>query len=605
MEKLAFGIPAILTAEGINEYGNRRTSPLYSKWPVPLGIACTFDPECARGWGQSASREYRAVGVNVALEPQADIASEPRWNRFWQTFGESSRLIADMTRAFVDGLQTASEEKEIADGWGYDSVCAVTKHFPGGGTGEAGRDSHFNYGKFAVYPGDRFRDHLEPFREGVLKLDGPTKYSAYIMPYYTISYSQDTLNGENVGNGFSEFILQELLRKELGYRGGIFSDFGILRKLERGAFMGGKPWGVEELSSEARHLKSIRAGMSIFGKGDDWQGIQEAVNISVERWGEEETFRMLRDAVRYRLVYQMKQGLFENPYLDPEESRKVLPLDEASEAGYQAQLKSIVLLKNDGVLPVKEKKKVYIPRQSRRDGAYLDLKFATVTTGSDALRQIDPVEPKLVKQWFEPVENPEDADFALVFMDGPDSGYGWSREDLSAGGNGYLPISLQYRPYRAVNAREHSIAGGDIYENFTNRTYRGKTVTAENESDLDMLLRTRHAMGSKPVIVSLTVTRPVVPAEFEPYADAILLNCRVDPRAVLDTVAGISEPSGLLPMQLPADMETVENQQEDVPFDMRCYTDSLGNTYDFGFGLNFSGVIRDARTIRYCAEINS
>ena len=107
-------------------------------------------------------------------------------------------------------------------------------------------------------------------------------------------------------------------------------------------------------------------------------------------------------------------------------------------------------------------------------------------------------------------------------------------------------------------------------------------------------------MGGKPVIVVVNITRPVVLAELEPYADAILLIFGVQNQAVLDIVSGIEEPSALLPMQMPSDMRTVEEQCEDLPHDMRSLRDSDGNLWDFGFGLDWNGPIHDARTARYC-----
>ena len=101
------------------------------------------------------------------------------------------------------------------------------------------------------------------------------------------------------------------------------------------------------------------------------------------------------------------------------------------------------------------------------------------------------------------------------------------------------------------------------------------------------------------MVVVWQLDKPAVPAEIEPWADALLVAFGVQHQAVLDIVSGKCEPSGLLPMQLPADMETVETQQEDVPRDMKCYKDSCGNVYDFAFGLNWSGVIRDGRVQKY------
>ncbi len=87
--------------------------------------------------------------------------------------------------------------------------------------------------------------------------------------------------------------------------------------------------------------------------------------------------------------------------------------------------------------------------------------------------------------------------------------------------------------------------------------------------------------------------------EFEKEANAILATFDVQDQALMDIITGAAEPSGLLPLQMPADMKTVETQNEDVPFDMVCHVDSEGKSYDFGFGLNRSGKIQDARTARY------
>jgi beta-glucosidase len=105
-------------------------------------------------------------------------------------------------------------------------------------------------------------------------------------------------------------------------------------------------------------------------------------------------------------------------------------------------------------------------------------------------------------------------------------------------------------------------------------------------------------MGDKPVITIVNTGKPFVP-EFEPYSDAVLVCFGCQNQAILDLVSGAAEPSALLPMQLPADMKTVELQMEDVPFDMECYVDAAGNAYDFAYGLNWSGRIDDERVRKY------
>ncbi len=106
-------------------------------------------------------------------------------------------------------------------------------------------------------------------------------------------------------------------------------------------------------------------------------------------------------------------------------------------------------------------------------------------------------------------------------------------------------------------------------------------------------------MNGKPVIVSVNMANPTVFSEFEKNVSALLVNFGVQDQAILELLTGAVEPSGLLPLQMPADMETVELQMEDVPHDMKCYVDSENNGYDFGYGLNWKGVIKDSRTTRY------
>jgi len=106
-------------------------------------------------------------------------------------------------------------------------------------------------------------------------------------------------------------------------------------------------------------------------------------------------------------------------------------------------------------------------------------------------------------------------------------------------------------------------------------------------------------MKEKPVVVSIAMSKPMVFSEFEKEANAILVTFDVQDQAILDILTGAAEPSGLLPLQMPLNMKTVETQKEDVPFDMICHVDSEGNTYDFGFGMNWAGVIKDARTEKY------
>ena len=135
--------------------------------------------------------------------------------------------------------------------------------------------------------------------------------------------------------------------------------------------------------------------------------------------------------------------------------------------------------------------------------------------------------------------------------------------DRAAGGNGYRPLTLQYRPYTAAEARPVSIGGGDFREDFTNRSYRGKTNTCFNEQDLDSLEETRRRMGGKPVIVCMLMHNPTVPAEWEKLADAILVYFSCGRSVLMDILFGRRTAGGRLPYNLPKDMAAVEKHNED------------------------------------------
>ncbi|HEU4902721.1 MAG TPA: glycoside hydrolase family 3 C-terminal domain-containing protein, partial [Flavisolibacter sp.] len=357
----------------------------------------------------------------------------------------------------------------------------------------------------------------------------------------------------------------------------------------------GKSWGVEKLSVAERHYKVLMAGVDQFGGNNAAGPVLEAYQMGVKEHGEQwMRQRFEQSAVRLlRNIFQV--GLFENPYLEPEVSKQVVGKAEFMKAGYDAQLKSIVLLKNKGaVLPLKKGITVYIPKRfipSVRDF------FGNQTPE----RTEYPVNMDLVKKYFNVTDDPLKADAAIVFVKSPDGGTGYSKDDKAAGGNGYVPISLQYGPYTAERARAQSLAFGDpvIDPANTNRSYKGKTVTASNFSDLKSILETKAAMKGKPVIVSLSLSKPTIVAEFEKEVQGIVANFGVQDQALLDIVSGAAVPSGLLPVQMPANMKTVEEQKEDVPHDMQPHVDSEGHAYDFAYGLNWKGAIKDARTEKY------
>ena len=552
-----------------------------SRWPEGMGFAACFDPEVVRQFAHDASLEYRALGITTALGPQIDLATEPRWMRWCDTLGQKPEDVLPLVRAYCDGMQTSEGEPS---GWGRQSVNTMVKHWPGGGPCEGGRDAHYPYGKFAVYPAGNAAMHEKPFTEAAFRLDGPTGCASAVMPYYTVSWGLDTKYGQNVGNSYSKYIIHDLLRQKYRYPGVVCTDWGITDDPAPiiDSF-GARCYNVEHLSLAERHLTAILNGVDQFGGNSDPAPILEAWRLGASRLGEEAMDARMRESARRLLLNIFRCGLFEDPYLIPEESVATVGREDFRRHGEEAQRRSVVLLKNrSACLPLREGLKIYTPLR------HLGPSKSFIRTDLPP-REENPVPDAVLSRYGVRVATPEEADVAIVFAESPACNP-YSREDAAAGGNGYLPITLQYRPYTASEARQPSIAGGDFRENFTDRSYRGKVNTAVNESDLDNIITCRARMGNKPVIVVETMNNPMVVGEFEPQVDALLAEFGVSREAVLDVIFGRYTPQGRLPAQLPADMACVERHCEDLPLDLIPYTDELGHRYDYGFGLGYDGL---------------
>lgn len=341
------GIPVTLSTDPRHSFtdnpGTAMLSGPFSQWPEPLGLAAIGDPELVERFGDIARQEYTAVGLRVALHPQIDLATEPRWSRQVATFGEDAELTSKLAAAYIRGFQGS----EI----GPDSVATMTKHFPGGGPQKDGEDPHFAHGREQVYPGNNFEHHLKPFEAA---FDAGT---SQIMPYYGMPVGTEY---EEVGFGFNKSVITGLLRDRYGFDGLVCTDWGLLSD----AVIAGEPfparaWGVEHLSVPERMLTVLNAGADQFGG----EAIPEVL-IELVRSGQISEDR-LDVSARRLLREKFTLGLFDAAPLDLERATEVVGQSAFMAAGEAAQRASFTLLINqetpDGPqLPLRPGIKVYL-----------------------------------------------------------------------------------------------------------------------------------------------------------------------------------------------------------------------------------------------------
>ena len=403
------------------------------------------------------------------------------------------------------------------------------------------------------------------------------------------------------------------------------TDWQILRETH----IGDRAHGVNDMTEAERFEKLLEA--TVDQVGGDWavDVATEGYQLYAQEYGEDEALARVRDSARRIFTVMNQVQLFDNPYSDRERAKEVLNDQAALDFAQEASNKSIVMLKNAGGViaegGISGKPKCYIPTKTSGGGGFFGA--STPVTASLVLDEtmaselFDVVTDTVDDSGEEitvtdlPVDQMAGCEYVFYVIESPNTGAG-----EPSGGFGpdapapdpnapkYLPISLQYRPYTADTARDPSLAG-DILEDGTkeNRSYRGQSVTASNEADLDRLLAIREALPDAKIILAVEAgNNAQCFHEIEPAADVILWSWASSGRnfsqAYCRILSGEVEPSGLLPCQMPKDMETVEASLEDVPRDVECYTDGEGNTYDFCFGLNWSGVIDDERTQTYKAN---
>ena len=339
-ESQPLGIPAIVASNPRNNItvnasiGTSAGATVFSAWPGELGLSAMRDLKLTREFADIARQEWLAVGLRKGYMYQADLATEPRWSRISGTFGEDAEWVAKMITEVILGFQG---EKLSAS-----SVALTTKHFPGGGSGEDGQDSHFDWGKKEIYPGGMFENNLIPFRAAI------KAGTSSMMPYYSLPSGTQY---EEVGFAFNKGVITDLLRTKMGFKGIINSDTGPLT---------GMPWGVENLTKQERYKKAIEAGVNLFSGESDPAMLLEVINKGMV------DMSYIDNSVIRLLNEKFEMGLFENPYVDVNSAEAIVNNAKFKERADLALRKSIVLLQNENwTLPIQSKTKIYFEIYSK------------------------------------------------------------------------------------------------------------------------------------------------------------------------------------------------------------------------------------------------
>lgn len=622
-----FGVPVITPTDprhtGTIDTGNPDwdgTGSGFSGWPNHIGLAGTFSEEAIYDYSRITALEYRAVGLQMQIAPMIDTITDPRWSRAGGCFSEDFTLNEDLNRAQIKGIQTSDETIPnwgIDQGWGMTSVASMAKHWPGGGNGEFGFDAHTDSGKFGVFPNMDFEDFMATFARaaGFLKEDkGTTQQSAAFMPYFTISLDQDP-SGLNVGNGLSNYMIQQKLRDVYDYDGFGVTDWMIHSQNGHGYE------SAKGYDDTFRAWQILNAGMDQIGGVINTAAagtlMDNTYNKGVEEIGKEAVDEMTYTSAKRCFRIMMNLGLFENAYTDPDYAKEFCGSRELQEAAQEGHVSSAAMIKNkNNLLPLEgdgvTKPTVFIPLNASNN-ALVNLTIAEryfdipeeITTAVAERRALTLLETQSAV---------EKSDFALIKLTSPTPANGPTN---SAAQN------LMYSPYTAQWQREISLGydwvkadgsyvrtgAGEVPDILngdqkSNRSVYNGTTHPGVPASLSIINNTVAAMGDKPIVFALGMTNPMVVSDFEPYCDAIIVGggSSFSDNAILDIVSGAYEPNGLLSVNLPMNMETVELAYEDTDHDMVPYIDSEGSRYTFGYGLNWSGRINDARTAKYVKE---
>jgi len=305
VEESRLGIPLLVGRDVIHGF--------HTVFPIPLGLAATFDPALVEAGARIAAVEATGQGIRWTFSPMLDIARDPRWGRMAEGSGEDPWLDARMAEAMVRGYQGARMDAT--------SMAACIKHYVGYGAAEGGRD----YNSTFLTERQLRNVYLPPF-EAAVKAGAMTLMTSF----------NDNDGVPSTGN---TFILKDVLRDEWGFDGMVVTDWNSMGEMISHGF------GLDRKDVAG---KAVNAGvdmdMMTFGFISHLEELVASGQVKSSA---------IDNAVRNILRIKILLGLFENPYVDVAAGQAVQYAEEHLEAARRTAEESVVLLKNDGILPLK------------------------------------------------------------------------------------------------------------------------------------------------------------------------------------------------------------------------------------------------------------
>jgi beta-glucosidase len=599
-EATRLGIPMLVKSNARNHIdpdaraGINESAGAFTAFPKEAGIAAaalgaearrtgadptTGDMSVVEDFAGVMGEEWASIGLRGMYGYMADLSTEPRWYRAHETFTEDADLNADIMGTLVEGLQGPVDDDGVS--LSPDSPVALTmKHFPGGGPQELGLDPHYSFGKTQVYPGDAFGYHLQPFEAAI---DAGV---SSIMPYYGVpmGVTHDGVTYDQTGMAFSDQIVNELLRDELGFAGYVNSDTGIIND---------RAWGLEDRTVPERVAAAVNGGTDTLSGFHDVATITDLVAAGLV------TEERVTEAAKRLLEPLFRMGLFENPYVDAAAAEDVTGSEEHREVGLDLQRKSAVLLQNQDTpeggkaLPLKEGSDVYVlgdftqetvegygyevtdgntedpaDRPSAAGSDHVLISVTAKNTGTGSYASDDPA-TGLNLDHVNPIVMPGTAG-----LDGQ-SPYGAADACVAQGAEECTDSGLRFGgsfPWEASSLDFTSMAASESWE-----------ITPSLETIQQVM---DEVEDPSKVVLHVYFRQPFVLDEASGLRDAgaVVAGFGMTDTALLDVLSGKVAPQGRMPFALAGTRAAIEEQYSDLP----GYAETTdGELFPYGFGLTY------------------